>query len=135
MAKKELGIFPKKVIYINKTYKNTICSNGAKMHSMVVSDAHKDQTGTWITDGTYCLVWFDNNDYMVNDRVTINNILKIIERSYTNKQGQFVKEKIITVEILNNSQQQNNYNYNSNNSDNNGYSNYGNYQNYNDYDY
>ena len=99
MASKYDGIFPGKKIYINKTYKNIVCSNGTKMNTMAVSDSHKDQTGTWIVDGAYALTWFDNNDYLVGEQVTIKSICKIHESRYTNAQGQFVKTMIITVEI------------------------------------
>lgn len=99
MASKYDGIMPGKKIYINKTYKNILCNNGTKMHTMVVSDSHKDNTGTWINDGTYALTWFDNNDYFVGEQVNIGAISKIYESKYTNKQGQFVKTMIITVEM------------------------------------
>lgn len=104
------GIYANKKIYINKTYKNTLCANKTKMHTMVVSDSHKDQTGTWINDGTYALTWFDNNDYSVGEQISINSILKVHESRYTNRQGQFVSTMILTV-AMNKGQNVNNNPY------------------------
>lgn len=103
------GIMVGKIIKINKTYRNMICSNNEKMHTMLVSDSYKDATGTWITTNTYNVRWFGNYDLVEGQEIKIERIISILPNEYKSKKtNQIVKQLIITFEIYNNQQEINN---------------------------
>lgn len=112
-----IGVTENQYITINKTYKSII-NNKGKMHSMFMNDSFQDQTGTWITTGSYQLRWFGEMDIVVGDKIKVIKIKHIEQNSYLSKTG--VKQYIINTTIEVEKQQ-------------NQYSQYGNYQQYSSY--
>lgn len=100
MAKSKYnGILPNKRIYINKTYKNYNTQSG-KIHSMFYTETHKDETGNYVTDGSYNLRWFDNDDYVPDERISIVNIDRIEQQNYLDKKtNRMVTNYCITVKV------------------------------------
>lgn len=102
MANKGIFIGKKincKNITNEKLYKTGITKNGDKWHSLVVTDFHKDQTGTYITDAYYRLWFFCNQEIFPYDVFSITKINKIESNKFLNHNNQLSININVYVEI------------------------------------
>ena len=83
-----------------KLYKTGITKNGDKWHSLIVTDYHKDQTGTYITDAYYKLWFFYNQEIFFFFILCINKINKIESNRFLNNKNQISININVYVEIF-----------------------------------